>query len=142
MKETEFRVDIERLEGYDFKISFRDIEETLLMSEPAPLGSGKHPFGGHAIAAAIGHCMCSALIFCLEKARVNTGLIKAVLFTKVERNEKGRLRLTKVRVSVHAQVDDMEKARRCMEIFEDYCIVTQSIRQGIEVETEVIPSEL
>ncbi len=134
-------MEIERLEGYDFKVSIRDGMEAFMMSEPAPLGTGEHPNGGHALGAALGHCMCSALIFCLEKARVEVNSLKAELWTKMERNEDGHMRLTRVRVKLYPTVNDVAKAKRCIDIYEDYCIVTQSIRQGIDVEAEVIPSE-
>jgi uncharacterized OsmC-like protein len=142
MKVGEFKVDIERLEGYDFRVHFKDELDDLLMSEPTPLGSGEYPHGGHTLAAAVGHCMCSALIYCMGKARVGMGPLRAELYTKVDRNEDGRMRLTKIRVKLYPQVEDVEKANRCFEIFEDYCIVTQSVMEGIEVETEVIPSDV
>ena len=38
-------------------------------------------------------------------------------------------------------VDDAEsgRVRRCLAVFEDYCVVTQSVRGGINVELEVLP---
>ena len=140
MKETEFRVDIERLSGYDFKVSFKEGMEPLIMSEPSPLGSGEHPHAGHMLAAAMGHCMCAALLYCMERSRAITGSLSADILTKVERNEAGRLRLTSIRLRLRPDVNDLEKAKRCAEIFEDYCIVTQSIREGIEIDVEVIAS--
>jgi len=55
------------------------------------------------------------------------------------RNEQGRLRIGKIKVKISPEVDDSSKERlaRCRELFEDFCVVTQSIRQGIPVEVEV-----
>jgi hypothetical protein len=41
---------------------------------------------------------------------------------------------------VHPQVDEEQGSHleRCIEIFEQYCIATQSIRQGIPVEVGVV----
>jgi uncharacterized OsmC-like protein len=32
---------------------------------------------------------------------------------------------------------DREKLTRCMGLFEDFCIATQSVRQGIKVDVEI-----
>jgi uncharacterized OsmC-like protein len=140
MKETEFKVELERLSGYDFRLSFKEGMEPLLMSEPKPIGSGEHPHAGHMLAAAMGHCMSASLLFCLEKSRVESGSMRAEITTKVERNEEGRLRLTRMKLTLMPEVNSIEKARHCAEIFEDYCIVTQSVREGMKIDVEVIPS--
>ena len=141
MKETEFVVDIEHLEGYDFNVDFnKDRIEDIIMSEPSPLGSGENPHAGHLLAAAIGHCMCASMLFCLERARVDTSSLKARVKVKVERNGEGRLRLTRMSVILTPEVDDLPGAERCGELFEDYCIITQSIKEGMEIQVEVSPS--
>jgi len=33
--------------------------------------------------------------------------------------------------------DDRVRMRRCIEMFEDFCIVTQSVRKGIDVKVAV-----
>ena len=55
------------------------------------------------------------------------------------RNEKGRLRLgpLKVRIEPDVHVESPGRVDRCLEVFEDFCIVTQSVRDGLEVEVEV-----
>ncbi len=142
MEEAEFNVEIKRLEGYDFRVSFKGGEEKLLMSEPEPLGRKEYPNGGHVMGAAIGHCMCSGLIFCLEREGVNIGPVKAEVTVKMERNEQDKLRISLVHAKLFPQVEDLESAKDCIESFEEYCIVTQSVRQGIEVKSEVTPSEM
>lgn len=39
-------------------------------------------------------------------------------------------------------VDEAQHARmrRCLELFEDFCVVTQSVRNGIEVDVTVEPT--
>jgi uncharacterized OsmC-like protein len=140
MKETEFRVEVERVSGYDFIVRFKEGMESVMMSEPRPLGSGEHPHAGHMLAAAMGHCMSASLLYCFERSRVEAGPMKAEILTKVERNDNGRLRLTKICLKLEPEVDDMERAKRCIAVFKDYCIVTQSVREGIDIEVEVIPS--
>ena len=53
--------------------------------------------------------------------------------------ETGRLRIGKIKVEIEPDFDgaDAAKIERCLGIFEDYCVVTQSVRKGIDVSVEV-----
>jgi organic hydroperoxide reductase OsmC/OhrA len=57
----------------------------------------------------------------------------------IVRNEEGRLRIGGIRVELVPQVVPEAKQRigRCLEVFEDFCMVTQSLRQGIDIAVEV-----
>jgi uncharacterized OsmC-like protein len=111
------------------------------IDEPPPLGSGSGPNPARILAASVGGCLGASLLHCLRKARVDvTGLT-----TKVEgslvRNERGRLRVGRLRVTLSPAVpaEARERMRRCLEVFEDYCVVTESVRRGIEVDVQVSP---
>jgi organic hydroperoxide reductase OsmC/OhrA len=55
------------------------------------------------------------------------------------RNDRGRLRVGALRVQIHPEVDEADQGRieRCLSLFEDYCVVTQSVRAGVDVSVEV-----
>jgi organic hydroperoxide reductase OsmC/OhrA len=55
------------------------------------------------------------------------------------RNDKGRMRIGSVKVVLHPTLDGVppERMARCLELFEDFCVVTQSVREGIDVEVSV-----
>jgi organic hydroperoxide reductase OsmC/OhrA len=55
------------------------------------------------------------------------------------RNENKRLRVGKVEVVIDPGLPaaERDKAARCLEIFEDFCIVTQSVRDGIDITVSV-----
>jgi organic hydroperoxide reductase OsmC/OhrA len=59
----------------------------------------------------------------------------------VHRNEEGYRRIQGIRVRIEPEVteEDVARMRRCLEIFEDYCVVTESVRGGIDVVAEVRP---
>ena len=61
------------------------------------------------------------------------------MHVQVVRNEKGRLRIGKVSVEIDPRIpaEVREQASRCLDLFEDFCTVTQSIRNGIEVGVKV-----
>jgi uncharacterized OsmC-like protein len=140
MEDGEFITRMCRVEHYKFRISFNsDKIEDIMVDEPAPLGSGEHPNAGKLLAAAVGNCLCASMVFCMERARSEVPRICAEVSTTIERNEKGRLRITHMAVKMFPQVEDDEKLKRCRSIFEDFCIVTQSVRKGIPVDVEVFP---
>ena len=132
---------IEMLQDYQFKVTFsRETLEPLLMDEPVPVGKGEYPNAGLLIAAATGNCLASSLSFCLRRARVEVKGMTAVVKTTVERNQKGRLRITGIQVELNPVVDDLKRFEICRDVFEDFCIVTESIRKGIPVKVDVNPS--
>jgi uncharacterized OsmC-like protein len=140
MEETEFLTRMCRVEHYKFQVSFNsDKIESIFTDEPEPLGKGEYPNAGKLLAAAVGNCLCASMVFCMEKSRAEVPSICAEVATTMERNEKGRLRITHMSVKIFPQVSDDKKLQRCREIFEDFCIVTQSVRKGIEVDVEVYP---
>ena len=105
----------------------------------APLGRDKGPNPSRILAAAIGNCLCASLLFCARKARVEVGPIHADVKVQIIRNEDRRLRIGKVEVTLDPRLaeSEREKARRCLDIFEDFCTVTESIRGGMEVVVSV-----
>jgi organic hydroperoxide reductase OsmC/OhrA len=88
--------------------------------------------------------MAASLLFCLEKARVPTGDIRARVTGSIGRNDRGRLRIQSVKVLLEPTVDGVPPQRmaRCLEVFEDFCIVTQSVREGMDVDVAVEPRGL
>ena len=67
--------------------------------------------------------------------------MRTTVSASLARNEAGRLRLRGIQVRVTPVVDAAEhvRMRRCLELFEDFCVVTQSVRNGIEVDVAVEP---
>lgn len=137
---SEFLVTLEQVQDFEFKVRF-DREEfpEWRLDEPAPLGRDAGPNAARVLAAAIGNCLSASLLFCARKAKVELGPIRTRVRTRIARNERGRLRVGRVDVEIHPEIPDAEigKARRCLDLFEDYCLVTESVRQGIDVRVSV-----
>jgi uncharacterized OsmC-like protein len=56
------------------------------------------------------------------------------------RNKEGYWRVIRVNVSIYPELEgnpDQTKVRRCLEIFENYCVVTGAVRSGLTVEAKV-----
>ncbi len=137
-----FSVELEQREGFDFRVRFDwpGVPE-LALDEPEPLGKRRGPNAARLVAAAVANCLAASMVFCLKnKFRQNPGPVRAMATGRVERNEHGRYRIAGIDVvlSLSEKFGDMPHQERCLEQFEDFCIVTQSIRQGIPVSVSVV----
>ena len=131
-----------REEGYRFRVRFdHEGMPDLVTDEPPPIGEGKGPSPSRLLATAVGSCMAASLLFCLGKARLSVEGLEAEVLTEFTRNEAGRLRIggIKVRLSPMWNEETAAKAQRCLQIFEDFCVVTQAVREGVPVAVEVAP---
>lgn len=140
--EHEFGVTLNWQHGYTFSVDFeKEGIPELLTDEPAPLGEGAGPNPARLLAAAVGNCMSASLKFCLERAHVDVQGLQTRVEGTMVRNERGRMRIASLRVRLEPTLDAANLARigRCLEVFEDFCIVGQSVRQGIDVTVEVEP---
>jgi uncharacterized OsmC-like protein len=136
----EFTVSLEQTEDFEFRVRFDSPQlQEWLMDEPAPLGHNAGPSAARLLAAAIGNCLSTSLVFCAGKARIRLGPLRTSIRTQFARNEQGRLRIGRVLVEIQPSMseDELLKAQRCLGLFQDYCVVTESIRQGIEVKVTV-----
>jgi organic hydroperoxide reductase OsmC/OhrA len=113
----------------------------LVLDEPEPLGKRKGPNAARLVAAAVANCLAASLVFCLRnKFRQNAGPVRARATGRLERNDKGRYRIAGIDVvlTMAEKRGELAHQDRCLEQFEDFCIVTQSIRRGIPVTVRVL----
>lgn len=138
--EGTFEVTLSRHRDYQFDVAFQDASgATLRMDEPEPLGAGEGPNAARVVAAAVGNCLSASLLFCLNKARIDVADVKTTITGTIVRNERGRMRLGSLAVHIDPDVGGVppEKLKRCLDIFEDFCVVTASLRDGLDVAVEV-----
>ncbi len=142
-EEKTFEVSMKRENGFEFIVDFSDPGiENLIMDEPEPVGENKGPNASKVLAAAMGNCLSASLLFCLQKARAEVGEVETRVEGKMRRNEDGRWRIKEVSVEISPEIDREEyesKFDRCMDLFEDFCIVSQSIEEGIPINVKVNP---
>lgn len=140
-EEMRARVSLKQLDGFRFEVT----TDTPLggwasvMDEPPPLSAGAGPNAARMLAFAVGHCLSASLLFCLQKSRVpiRSG-VEAHVEAIIRRNERGRWRISQIVVDIHLpQLPELSAVERCRSIFEDYCIVTASVRQGIPVAVHI-----
>jgi organic hydroperoxide reductase OsmC/OhrA len=139
-EEKTLTIQLERLQDYSFKVDFgKEGIESLITDEGEPLGKGAGPTPSMLLAAAMGNCLSSSLLFCLQKVRAQCRGMKTSVRAKMTRNEKGRWRITEVSAELTPEVDVeyVNQMERCIELFEDFCIVSKSVEQGIPLKVRV-----
>jgi uncharacterized OsmC-like protein len=137
---SQFSLGIDQVEDYQFRVKFdKEGLPDLVMDEPPPLGREKGPSPSRILAAAIGDCLSASLLFCARKAGVELGSIHTDVKVQIVRTENKRLRVGRVEVIIDPNLPEAEreKARRCLDLFEDFCTVTQSVRAGVDVAVTV-----
>jgi organic hydroperoxide reductase OsmC/OhrA len=127
--------------GYRFRADFGEGMEPLHLDEPPPLGEASGPNASAVLAAAVGNCLSASLLFCLQRAHLEVEDLHAEVEVTSVRNPEGRLRIGSIDVVLRPTLEAESEKRfgRCVELFEDYCVVTASVRQGIDVSVRVEP---
>lgn len=143
MPETpSFTITLEQEQGFDFRVKFDWPDNPdLLLDEPEPLGKRHGPNAARLVAAAVGNCLAASLVFCLRtKFKQDPGPLRASVTGQLARNERGRMRIggLSVRIELAEDAGALQHLERCMAQFEDFCVVTESIRHGIPVSVEVV----
>ena len=79
------------------------------------------------------------LTLCLNKAHLEPDAVNAHVTARMGRNESGRLRIEAIDVDLTPCFPGADASRfdRCKALYEDFCIVTESVRHGIPVNVHV-----
>jgi uncharacterized OsmC-like protein len=133
---TTHHVTIRLARDFEFVAEFNDLPgaPSVMFDEPKPLGGGKAPSAAAMLGAAVGNCLAASLAYCLRKARIEVADLTAHVRAHVSRNDRGRSRITGIDVELVPTLGRTDTpVGRCEELFEDFCTVTASVRQGIPV---------
>jgi organic hydroperoxide reductase OsmC/OhrA len=137
---TSIRVVLEQEGPYAFRVHFEGTDlDDLHTDEPAPLGEGRGPNPSRMLLAAVANCMSASLLFALRKMKNEPGKLRAEVTATMARNAEGRWRIPQAFVELHLAEggEHYQHLDRVLAQFEDFCVVTQSVRQGIDVQVTV-----
>jgi len=82
-EEKIIQVELVRIRDYSFKVDFGyEGIEALITDEGKPLGKGEGPSPSMLLAVAMGNCLSSSLLFCLQKARAQIKGMKTTVNAK------------------------------------------------------------
>jgi uncharacterized OsmC-like protein len=131
---------LELISDYEFRVKFdlKDLED-LIVDESPPLGSTKGPSPSRLLATAVANCLSSSLLFCLRKWKVPIQTLKTIAKTSIQRDTSKRWRVHHIDIDLFPTFEDPQHERipRCIQQFEDYCVVTESVRKGIPININV-----
>ncbi len=132
-------VTVTRQEKYRFLVDFGPGITQVVADEPAPLGDGAGPSPSQLLAAAIANCLSASLLFAHGKFKEDPGRLTTTALCEVGRNEKRRLRVTGIKVTMTLGVapELLSHLDRALAQFEDFCTVSQSVRTGIPLTVTV-----
>lgn len=140
-EEGRFTIHLDHLKDYEYKVRFDwDQVPELLLDEPEPLGGSAGPNAARLVAAAAANCLSASLLFCVNKKEVAPESMHTTATCQLVRNEQKRLRIgtMAVQIRVSGEMAEAVRMKRCLDLFEDFCVVTASLRNGIPVTVEVV----
>lgn len=143
MSDPTLALELRQQADFRFEVDFKlPGTPPLLTDEPPPLGGGAGPNPARLLGAAVANCLAASLLFSLRKFRNDAEPLRAEATVSMQRNAQGRLRIGRIEVDIHlsAMAAAIRSLDRILAQFEDFCVVTQSVRAGITVNVRVIDS--
>ncbi|AOF85851.1 osmC-like family protein [Hydrogenophaga sp. RAC07] len=140
---TTVSVSLQQQADYRFEIRFGDGIATLVADEPAPLGQGAGPSPAQLLCASVGNCLSDSLLFALRKFKQVPEPLRCEVQAEVGRNAENRLRILGMHATITLGVaaGTLEHLDRALGQFEEFCTVTQSVRQSFPVRVTVVDAD-
>jgi hypothetical protein len=135
MTDSQFTIELAQQSDYRFEARFDNPALPALMTdEPEPLGRRAGPNPARLPGTAVANCLAASLH--------DVEPLRAMATVSIVRNAQNRLRIGLIGVDLHLSgvASQIKSLDRVLGQFEDFCIVTQSVRAGIAVEVRVTDS--
>ena len=129
--DSTFTIELVQQADYRFEVHFDNPAVPLLTTDEAPpLGGDAGPNPARLLTAAVANCLSASLLFALRKFKNDPGALRASATTSLVRSEQNRLRVGRIQVDIHLGVaaTELKMLERALAQFEDFCVVTQSVR--------------
>lgn len=136
-----FTIELVQQGDFRFEVHFDKAGMApLVTDEPPPLGGDAGPDPARLLAASIANCLMASLLFAMRKFGNQPQPLRAVASLDLTRNEQSRWRVRRVVVDLHLGLPASQARNldRVLDQFEDFCVVTQSVRAGFPVDVHVI----
>lgn len=143
MSET-VSVSLEQISDYEFRVRFEESTIPDIRTDlSAPLGHDAGPNPERLLTAAVANCLSASLLFSLSKFKnIPGGKLRATATSETGRNAEKRVRVANISVKLELPgvAADYQSLDRVLSQFENFCTVTESVRDGVEVAIAVVDS--
>ena len=136
-----FEIELSKTGPMEFTTKFDRNYPDLYFDEPHRSGGNdKYPNASRILTASVANCLSASLTFCLAKTRIDIPDLriscKATCY--IERNEINRLRVKKIDIQIFPKSENFNEnlvlaLTRCKDRFAEYCVVSQSVKEGFDV---------
>jgi len=92
------------------------------------------------LALSVLSCLAASFTFCLKKKGFTLKELEGKAEVVIRRNEKGFWRVKAIDINIIPKIDDpnmLKRADKCMKFFKQYCIISESLRAGMEVNVKI-----
>nr|MDO8099481.1 OsmC family protein [Candidatus Njordarchaeota archaeon] len=128
--QTEIEVKFQKMESYKLSIE-----------APQELGGkGRAPNPDRLLAAAVGGCLTLSLLMNLQGLRLNPKELNTKVKANIGPGDKGLPRFKSIDVEIAPVFEGAikkENLKKVLDTFQNFCTVTQSVRNGIPVNVTV-----
>ncbi len=105
------------------------------------------PDAAQLLAMAVLGCLNASFIFCLNKRNLTIDDLEAHAEVSFKKNDKGYIRVKKIDVNIIPKTNNpatLKRINQCIKkmkddkmFFEESCIITASVREGIDVDVKI-----
>ena len=141
---SEFTIELVQQSDYRFEARFDDPDIPVLLTDEAPpLGGNAGPSPVRLLAVAVANCLAASLLFAMRKFKNDPGLLRTVATVHMARNPQNRLRVGRIAVDLHlgTSASAITMLDRVLGQFEEFCVVTQSVRPAFPVDVRVLDQD-
>jgi organic hydroperoxide reductase OsmC/OhrA len=139
----DFTIELVQQTDYRFEARFDSpAVPPLTTDEAPPLGHDTGPNPARLLLLAVTNCLTASLLFALRKFKSDPGRLHSSATASLARNAQNRMRVQRMRVDIHLGVAaaELPQLDRALAQFEEFCVVTQSVRVAIPVDVRVLDS--
>ena len=124
-EELIFKCDLGQIKMQNLYIDERKIKTERIGPSPVKL-----------LALSVLSCLAASFEFCLEKKNLTLSDLEGKAEITIARNKKKFWRVKRIDIEILPKIDNPEIRKRvdqCKQLFEQYCIISESLRKGIEI---------
>lgn len=124
-----------------FKMDMGKVKTGNFLIDDTNLGADKvGPNPSRLLASAVMGCMSASLLYCMGKRDQSFEGFEAEGEIITFKNEKNLWRVKEINIKMTPKTNDeavIKRLKQCEKMFEEYCVITQSVREGITVNLEI-----